>query len=372
LIDSSNASSATASNYCSIPSHEAVGDSFADGFLMRRTVRIRWPIRLASERQSALPKRSTPLYHRFQHFAIPSWRSAMCSPFVRTWLAFACGLGLFLLGSAESWSGQKKKAFDFAADGEITKDSEPDNVRNGSLRKIYKVTMEKGKSYQIDMSTQAFDAYLRLEDAKNNQIAEDDDSGGNLDARIVFTAPRTEEYRVIATTFAAGAVGKYKLTIKEQSLEVKPPPPPEKYKGEALKLVASKANFAGKLSESEQLLRGKFLKVFEIDLEEGKTYRIDMKSKDFDAYLILHDREGNVVAANDDISPQSTNARIQYKAAKSGPYTLLATSLLPKEAGNFELSIAPISVKENKKVDPPPPVENSSFRSSALTAGPRG
>lgn len=288
----------------------------------------------------------------------------MYSPLVRTWLAFLCGLGLFLSGDAESWSGQKKKPMDLVVDGEITKDDEQDNVRNGSHRKIHTFKMEKGKSYQIDMATRAFDAYLRLEDAKNNQLAEDDDGGDNLDARIVFTAPRTEEYRIIATTFAAGATGKYKLTVKEQNLEVKPPPPPVKYKGEALKLVAGKASLEGKLAESEHLLRGKFLKVFDLDLEAGRTYRIDMKSKDFDAYLVLHDREGNVVAANDDISPKSTDARIQYKAAKSGPYTLLATSLLPKESGNFALTITPITVKENPKADPPPPKEKSPTENS--------
>ncbi len=277
----------------------------------------------------------------------------MRSPLVRTWLAFVCGLGLLLLGDSEIRSGQKKKSMDLVVDGEITKDLEQDNVRNGSHRKIHMHKMEKGKSYQIDMAGQAFDAYLRLEDSKNNQLAEDDDSGGNLDARIVFTAPRTDDYRVIATTFGAGAVGKYKLTIKEQTLEVKPPPPPEKYKGDPLKLAAGTGGLQGKLDESEQKLRGKFLKVFEIDLEAGRTYRIDMKSKDFDAFLVLHDREGNVVAANDDVDAKSTDARLLYKAAKSGPYTLLATSLNPKETGGFELTITPVEAKDEKKAAPP-------------------
>ena len=69
------------------------------------------------------------------------------------------------------------------------------------------------KTYQIDMISNQFDAYLRLEDSKGNQLAEDDDSGGNLNAQILFTPTKADDYRIIATTFGPGATGIYQLKV---------------------------------------------------------------------------------------------------------------------------------------------------------------
>ena len=63
--------------------------------------------------------------------------------------------------------------------------------------------MKAGRSYTIDcVSTGVFDNFLRLEDPDGNQVAQDDDSGGNLNARIVHTPTRDGWYRVIVTTFS--------------------------------------------------------------------------------------------------------------------------------------------------------------------------
>jgi peroxiredoxin len=65
------------------------------------------------------------------------------------------------------------------------------------------------------VSTQ-FDSYLRLEDAKGRELAEDDDSGGNLNAQIVFTCPKDGNYKVIATAYGAQGFGDYTLTVKRR------------------------------------------------------------------------------------------------------------------------------------------------------------
>ena len=58
------------------------------------------------------------------------------------------------------------------------------------------------------ISTNVFDNFLRLEDPNGQQLAMDDDSGGNLNARIVHTPQRDGWYRVIVTTFAQGGRGR--------------------------------------------------------------------------------------------------------------------------------------------------------------------
>jgi hypothetical protein len=75
--------------------------------------------------------------------------------------------------------------------------------------------MIEGKTYQIDMTSAAFDSYLRLENFAGQEVAADDDSGGFPHARIVYRAPKTEDYTIIATTFGGGSTGKYRVMVKE-------------------------------------------------------------------------------------------------------------------------------------------------------------
>src|SRR5262249_55350269 len=79
---------------------------------------------------------------------------------------------------------------------------------NGTLDKakpeqVYHVKLHKGGTYVIDMispNPKALDPFLRLLDAAGKKLAEDDDSGGNLNARILFSAPATGTYQIVASS----------------------------------------------------------------------------------------------------------------------------------------------------------------------------
>jgi hypothetical protein len=113
---------------------------------------------------------------------------------------------------------ETKKAGDVLnIQGKLTKDDPKDMVRKGSYAKTYEVKLAEGKTYQIDMRSQQIDSYLRLLDPDGKQVAEDDDSGGFPNARIIYKAPKAGTYKVIATTFPPGATGRFTLTVKEAS-----------------------------------------------------------------------------------------------------------------------------------------------------------
>jgi hypothetical protein len=95
----------------------------------------------------------------------------------------------------------------------LTKNDPFDDKRTNSHHKVHVFKMQKGKQYQIDMISSQFDAYLRLETKDGVQLAEDDDSGGMLNARIYFTPMKTGSYRIIATTFGPGVTGMYTLKV---------------------------------------------------------------------------------------------------------------------------------------------------------------
>jgi CHAT domain-containing protein/tetratricopeptide (TPR) repeat protein len=111
-----------------------------------------------------------------------------------------------------------KKAADqplLKVEGELTRDDSVDPVLKKGFHKVYPVKLAAGAYYQIDLASKDFDAYLRLEDAKGKQLAEDDDGGGEQNARIVYRPERSDAYRVIATSFDPGTTGKFVLTVKQ-------------------------------------------------------------------------------------------------------------------------------------------------------------
>ncbi|HEV3255490.1 MAG TPA: hypothetical protein VG013_01295, partial [Gemmataceae bacterium] len=58
-----------------------------------------------------------------------------------------------------------------------------------------------------------FDTFLRLEDPAGKEVAFiDDDEQPALDSRIIYRAPKTGEYRIIATCFD-GKTGKFTLDV---------------------------------------------------------------------------------------------------------------------------------------------------------------
>jgi hypothetical protein len=100
-------------------------------------------------------------------------------------------------------------------DGRLSQDDPKDSVRAACFRRIYSVHLQGGRTYQIDLKSRQFDAYLRLEDGQGTQLAEDDDSGGGLDARIVFNCPLDGTYRIIATSLVPG-IGEFTLTVQQK------------------------------------------------------------------------------------------------------------------------------------------------------------
>lgn len=81
--------------------------------------------------------------------------------------------------------------------------------------KAYSVELQAKVKYVVSMNSKAFDAVVRLKDPKGKQVAEDDDGGGDLNARIVYTPTQSGTFRIIATTFHEGELGSFQLTVQE-------------------------------------------------------------------------------------------------------------------------------------------------------------
>lgn len=79
-------------------------------------------------------------------------------------------------------------------------------------------------------------------------------------------------------------------------------------------------------------------KIYRVNLVQGKTYTIELRSGNFDAYLRLETDNGREVAADDD-SAGNLNSRIVYFVPAPGTYRVIATSLGGHGQGQYSLTI---------------------------------
>jgi peroxiredoxin len=122
-------------------------------------------------------------------------------------------LALLPANAAVAQTTEGKKFKNIRIEDKLTQDDAKDRVRNAPA-KVHTVQLKGGNTYTIDMVSNEFDSYLRLEDSRGRQLAEDDDSGGNLNARIIFNCPKTGQYKVICTSFNPNGAGRFVLTVK--------------------------------------------------------------------------------------------------------------------------------------------------------------
>jgi hypothetical protein len=106
----------------------------------------------------------------------------------------------------------------FTANGQLTNADPFDTKRPTSKAKLHTVKLLKGKTYQIDMTSMQFNTYLRLEDAKGKQIAEDSNNMGmgGLNSSLSVTPQVTGDYRIVATTLIGNQMGGYVLKVTQR------------------------------------------------------------------------------------------------------------------------------------------------------------
>jgi hypothetical protein len=82
-------------------------------------------------------------------------------------------------------------------------------------------------------------------------------------------------------------------------------------------------------------------RLYALKCVEGRTYTIDMRSDDLDAFLRLEDPGGKQVAEDDDSGggTKGQDARIIFTAPKTATYTICATSFNSEAKGKYTLSV---------------------------------
>ena len=216
----------------------------------------------------------------------------------------------------------------------------------------FAVALEAGTTYQFDLeglfthNGTLVDPGLRgIHDAEGEFIAgtRDDNSGKAWNSRVVFAPAETGTYYVAATTGGIWSLsaGTYTLSVKEFEDDYA-----------AGTETSGVASVGGTTTGTIETMDD--VDWFAVELEAGRTYRIDNKGGHHghgsmgDPYLRgVYDDGGNLIAGTtDDDGGSGPDSRVDVTPTKSGTYYLAAGSppekLYGKE-GTYRLSVTDIT-----------------------------
>ncbi len=249
----------------------------------------------------------------------------------------------------------------------------PDN----SFYNAYLFQGRAGQRVEIELRSQDFDAYLLLlgVDRSDFQV-QDDDSGGGLNARIVATLPADGRYIILANSFAGGETGNYELFLREArgggaspspspapghqsggSPRPNNPPPnnpppnnrpntpppsnrPDPRNPQNATPISLNSQVRGQLRQGDPTLGDdSFYNAYVFQGRAGQRVEIELRSQDFDAFLLVLGVERTDFQAQDDDSGGNLHSRLVLTLPANGRYIILANSFGPRETGTYELSL---------------------------------
>ena len=104
-------------------------------------------------------------------------------------------------------------------EGELTEE-DPSLDVDGSRYDSYSFNGKEGQTISISLESTEFDTYLFLFNAKNEQIAENDDiDEDNKNSQLTIVLPQDGTYMVLVNSYDPDSRGRYQISIKTQEQE---------------------------------------------------------------------------------------------------------------------------------------------------------
>lgn len=201
----------------------------------------------------------------------------------------------------------------------------------GQFEDRYQLQGTAGQTITIALDGRELDPLVQLITPSGQGLA-DDDSGPGANALLTTTLAESGPHTVVATSFRAGAAGRYTLTVSEGAPSAAP----------ALSLGGSTLALGqplqGQLGPGdERLSNGEYMDRHIFQGTAGQTITITMTSDAIDPYLIFVTPSG--YQRDDDDAGGGLDAQITATITEDGPHQVIATTFAPGESGPYTLVV---------------------------------
>lgn len=213
---------------------------------------------------------------------------------------------------------------------------------DGAHYRRYLLDVRRGDTVTALLSSDDFDAMLVLEGWFGTPLAEDDDGGGDCNARLTYVAGTRTSLNLYATSSSGAELGEFRLEVVYGT----PPPPPADTTCRGFGSVAGTLRVGwtvpGSLEAGDpELADGSYFERWTLPVVPGRAFTVDVRSADLDPHVTLVRGRDTELAADDDSGP-GCGARLSYTAPDSRPLrVVVGSSGTGRRTGEYSLSVRP-------------------------------
>ena len=234
------------------------------------------------------------------------------------------------------------------------------NIGTGTDRDWFKVELEAGKFYRIDLEGEVGGGGTlndpRLYNIRDSDGAEisgtenDDIHGGNTDSRVVFTPTAAGAYYLVASGYGgANDTGTYTLSVTELETRTEEGDTDFASSIATLGMVEVGGSATGEIDPANDI------DWFRVVLEAGKTYVFDLEGTETgvgtlaNPHLSVRNQTGAIQYSSDDDGGEGLNSRLEYTATADGIHYLSASAALSATSGGtYTLSVREVACTLNE------------------------
>ncbi len=197
---------------------------------------------------------------------------------------------------------------------------------DNSFFDLYSFEGKAGQQITIEMKSQEIDSFLILVGPNQREITQDDNGGGNKNARITIRLPVNGTYIVLANSNEARESGPYTLELKASA------------PSQASRAILQEE---GILTVGAQILPSdkSLYREYTFEGRSGQSVIIALESKDFDPYLALFGPNNRLVAQNDNENDSTKNAFLSVTLPATGRYRVIVNASDASGRGRYTLTV---------------------------------
>ncbi len=188
---------------------------------------------------------------------------------------------------------------------------------------LYRLHGKAGDSVTLSFSSAAFDPLLVVQDRTNHIEQNDDISDSDTNSKLRYTFDGEGDLEIRVYSIDEKGRGAYELSTDAAE------PPQTLRSGDVVR---------GRLSGDDEQRDGKLVDRYLFQGREGERIRIDLRSTDFDTYLVAGDVEGKTLE-NDDLSEDVTDSQLTYVFPRDGRTVIMATTYSGEDDGSYTLEV---------------------------------
>lgn len=185
---------------------------------------------------------------------------------------------------------------------------------------------EAGQLAVVDLQSEAFDTYLLLRSPSGEEFTNDDYEGNTARSLLNMELPESGTWEIVTSSFMGDETGSYTLNLNVET-------------GAAIVAGSGARSESGSLEDGDETLgSGEFMDIYTIEGRPGQRLSADLRSDEFDTFLILQSPSGETVE-NDDADSISRSL-IDTELSELGTYRVVVTSYDVGGTGEYSLDLS--------------------------------